>query len=58
MGAQEKLEEYTNMFSAHNFSEFVFTWYVKEGKQSRLLSATGRSNELGRLVDKLMDWLV
>jgi hypothetical protein len=36
--------------SAHNFSEHVFSWYVKQGKQGRLLLATGRSNELGRFV--------
>ena len=48
--AQEKLEEYSTVFAAYNFSEFVFTWYVKEGKQSRLLAtaSAGRSNELGR----------
>ena len=47
---QEKLEEYSTVFAAYNFSEFVFTWYVKEGKQSRLLAtaSAGRSNELGR----------
>ena len=36
------------MISAHNFSEHVFSWYVKQGKQGRLLLATGRSHELGR----------
>jgi hypothetical protein len=38
------------VISAHNFSEHVFSWYVKQGKQGRLLLATGRSNELGRFV--------
>ena len=45
---QEKLQEYINEYKEDNFSEFVFSWYVKEGKQSRLLAATGQSKELGR----------
>ena len=50
-------------FSGNNFSEHVFSWYVKQGKQGRLLLATGRSKELGRYVVRcrtggLQDWRV
>jgi len=56
---KDKLEEYIHKYSEHNFSEFVFSWYVKEGKQSRLLAATGRSKELGRFLSGHSDisWL-
>ena len=48
-------------FSGNNFSEHVFSWYVKQGKQGRLLLATGRSKELGRYVVRcrnggMQDW--
>ncbi len=43
--------------SAHNFSEHVFSWYVKQGKQGRLLLATGRSKELGRFVPVIQIFL-
>ena len=50
-------------FSGNNFSEHVFSWYVKQGKQGRLLLATGRSKELGRYVVRcrnggMQDWRV
>lgn len=42
------LNDILSEYSEHNFSEFVFSWYMKEGKQSRLLASTGSSKELGR----------
>merc|ERR1719427_1220811 len=45
---KEKLEQYMDQFSDTNFSSHVFSWYVKEGKQNRLLSLpkAGRTPEL------------
>ena len=37
-GNKEKLEGYMERFREQDFSSHVFSWYVKEGKQSRLLS--------------------
>ena len=34
----EKLEQYMEMFADQNFSNFVFDWHVREGKQAKLLS--------------------
>ena len=33
-----KLEQYMEMFADQNFSNFVFDWHVREGKQAKLLS--------------------
>jgi len=51
-GNKEKLEQYMDQFADYKFSEHVFAWYVKEGKQGRLLSSTsaGRSKELGQFL--------
>ena len=35
---REKLESYMERFSDTIFSSHVYAWYVKEGKQNRLLS--------------------
>jgi len=45
---KEKLEQYMDQFSNTSFSSHVFSWYVKEGKQNRLLSLpkAGRTPEL------------
>ncbi|XP_023336022.1 nuclear pore complex protein Nup133 [Eurytemora carolleeae] len=58
-GNKDKLDEYISEYSEHNFSEFVFSWYMKEGKQSRLLASTGSSKELGRFLTGHSDisWL-
>jgi len=37
-GNQARLESYMEQFSEQQFSKHVFAWFVKEGKQSRLLS--------------------
>ena len=37
-GNKEKLEGYMEKFASEDFSSHVYAWYVKEGKQSRLLS--------------------
>ena len=34
----EKLEHYMELFADRNFSNFVFDWHVREGKQAKLLS--------------------
>lgn len=47
----ERLEHYMETFSDQNFSNFVFDWHVREGKQAKLLSQnyTGkRNNQLGQ----------
>ena len=47
----EKLEHYMEQFSDHNFSNFVFDWHVREGKQAKLLSKNysgNRNNQLGQ----------
>jgi len=51
-GNKEKLEQYMDMFKDNKFSDHVFAWYVKEGKQGRLLSSTssGRNQELGQFL--------
>ena len=47
---QEKLEHYMDFFAEQNFSNFVFDWHVREGKQARLLSQNysgQRNKQLG-----------
>jgi len=45
---KDKLEQYMDQYSNTSFSSHVFSWYVKEGKQNRLLSLpkAGRTPEL------------
>ena len=46
----EKLEHYMELFADRNFSNFVFDWHVREGKQAKLLSKNysgNRNNQLG-----------
>jgi len=45
---KERLEKYMEKYSNTNFSSHVFSWFVKEGKQSRLLSLhnAGQTSEL------------
>ena len=46
----EKLEHYMDFFADQNFSNFVFDWHVREGKQARLLSQNysgQRNKQLG-----------
>ena len=48
---KEKLEHYMELFADQNFSNFVFDWHVREGKQAKLLTQnyTGnRNNQLGK----------
>uniref|UniRef100_A0A0K2TIA8 Nucleoporin Nup133/Nup155-like C-terminal domain-containing protein n=1 Tax=Lepeophtheirus salmonis TaxID=72036 RepID=A0A0K2TIA8_LEPSM len=52
---KERLERYMDRFAAQKFSDFVFDWHVKEGKQGRLLSQVQKSGnrrqeELGRFL--------
>ncbi len=50
-GDNEKLEHYMEMFADQNFSNFVFDWHVREGKQAKLLSqnySTSRNKQLGQ----------
>jgi len=35
---KDKLEQYMEKYSSTDFSSHVYSWYVKEGKQNRLLS--------------------
>uniref|UniRef100_T1J954 Nucleoporin Nup133/Nup155-like C-terminal domain-containing protein n=1 Tax=Strigamia maritima TaxID=126957 RepID=T1J954_STRMM len=35
---QERLQRYMNQFADKNFSEYVFKWYLKEGKRGKLLT--------------------
>jgi nuclear pore complex protein Nup133 len=47
----DRLERYMDIFSEHNFSNFVFDWHVREGKQARLLTQNysgSRNNQLGQ----------
>ena len=48
-GDKRRLEEYMETFRDQGFSEFVFAWHVREGKQAKLLKETpmGRKGELG-----------
>ncbi|KAF4526274.1 hypothetical protein B566_EDAN010984 [Ephemera danica] len=41
---QERLEQYIHKFSEHGFSEFLLGWYMKEGKQDKLLSLFGSNS--------------
>jgi len=45
---KDRLEQYMEQYSSTSFSSHVFSWYVKEGKQNRLLSLSkaGRTPEL------------
>ncbi len=60
-GDGARLERYMEQFSEHRFSNFVFDWHVREGKQGKLLAETSkeRQAELGSFLrghDKI-SWL-
>jgi len=40
---KDRLEQYMDQYSSTSFSSHVFSWYVKEGKQNRLLSLSKAS---------------
>eukprot|EP00088_Acartia_fossae_P055214 TRINITY_DN640_c0_g1_i11.p1 TRINITY_DN640_c0_g1~~TRINITY_DN640_c0_g1_i11.p1 ORF type:complete len:1128 (-),score=241.91 TRINITY_DN640_c0_g1_i11:253-3636(-) len=59
-GSEHKLGEYIAKYNNFNFSDNVFSWYMKQGKQSRLLSVSSeRSKELSRFLSGHNDlsWL-
>ncbi|XP_052770068.1 nuclear pore complex protein Nup133-like [Mya arenaria] len=37
-GNQDRIQRYQQQFADKGFSDFLFNWYMKEGKQGRLLS--------------------
>lgn len=36
--AKDRLQSYCQQFAEHNFSEYLFNWYLKEGKQAKMLT--------------------
>ncbi|XP_066258897.1 nuclear pore complex protein Nup133 [Euwallacea similis] len=42
---EERLNEYMRRFKDTGFSEFVYSWYMKEGKQAKLLNRYCKSEE-------------
>ena len=52
----ERLEQYMDKFSEHDFANFVFDWHLRQGKQSKLLQQRAytsgkRQNQLGRFLE-------
>lgn len=46
-GNQERIQRYQHQYSDKNFSDFLFSWYMREGKRGRLLSMpTVQQNKL------------
>ncbi|CAB3374512.1 Hypothetical predicted protein [Cloeon dipterum] len=43
IGNDERLENYMQKFADEGFSEFLFGWYMKEGKQDKLMNLFGGS---------------
>lgn len=49
-----RLERYMDQFADQDFSDFVFDWHVREGKQSKLLAqsySSLRQEKLGRFLE-------
>lgn len=53
---QNRLDEYMDRFSAEGFSEYVYTWYLQENKQGKLIDRCRRVGKT-RDVQKLSTFL-
>ncbi|XP_060607513.1 nuclear pore complex protein Nup133-like [Ruditapes philippinarum] len=52
-GNQERIQRYQQQFADKGFSDFLFSWYMKEGKQGRLLSLpTPQQTQLNSFLQK------
>lgn len=52
-GNQERIQRYQQQFADKGFSDFLFSWYMKEGKQGRLLSLpTQQQSQLNSFLQK------
>lgn len=53
---QERIQRYQQQFAHKGFSDFLFSWYLKEGKRGRLLSmpshGTQQQNQLQKFLQK------
>ncbi|XP_053405017.1 nuclear pore complex protein Nup133-like [Mercenaria mercenaria] len=50
---QERIQRYQQQFADKGFSDFLFAWYMKEGKQGRLLSLpTQQQKQLNSFLQK------
>ncbi|XP_056022353.1 nuclear pore complex protein Nup133-like isoform X3 [Ostrea edulis] len=59
---KERIEKYLHQFSHKGFANYLYTWYMKEGKRGRLLALpVGQQRELGRFLQKedikTLSWL-
>ncbi|XP_071080381.1 nuclear pore complex protein Nup133-like [Haliotis cracherodii] len=59
---EERLQRYTQQFADKGFSNFLFHWYMKEGKRGRLLSQPiGTDSDLSQFLNsdntRYLSWL-
>ncbi|KAH9503066.1 hypothetical protein Btru_075897 [Bulinus truncatus] len=58
---QDRLQKYRYQFADRGFSQFLYNWYLKEGKRSHLLSKSVADEELSQFLDsddvKYLSWL-
>ncbi|KAL3875007.1 hypothetical protein ACJMK2_037949 [Sinanodonta woodiana] len=48
---QEKIQKYTEQFANQGFSDFLFNWYMKEGKRGKMLSQpVSKEQDLSRFL--------
>ncbi|XP_062580691.1 nuclear pore complex protein Nup133-like isoform X2 [Saccostrea cucullata] len=49
----DRIEKYLHQFSDKGFANFLYTWYMKEGKRGKLLALpVSQQRELGRFLQK------
>ncbi|KAL4238721.1 hypothetical protein ACF0H5_003428 [Mactra antiquata] len=51
-GNQERIQRYQQQFADKGFSDFLFSWYMKEGKQGTLLSLPTQQTKLNSFLQK------
>lgn len=56
---QEQLQKYVQQFSDKGFSEFLFDWYLKSGKQGKMLSTVSNNCRLTDFLSnhESLNWL-
>lgn len=55
----EQLQQYVHKFADKGFSEYLFDWYLKEGKQGKMLSTVSNNYKLTNFLEnhETLNWL-
>lgn len=59
LNSQEQLQQYIQQFASDGFSEYLFEWYLKEGKQGKMMSTVSNNYKLGDFLlnHESLNWL-